>query len=312
MNLAECARRRLDEAKMRLDDLDESCSSEKSFRESDSAEDVIFKKIEEQHRLHRELLGPFKSVSELEEANGALQGTIRGLEFAITVYREQKAALERKLASSEGVEELEARLKAAWAEDQQLAIAVAVAEEELANVRSRCTVRLRTESEREELRKEDSELDVELGALRNRLRQVQESCIGEDAIAKEKSLLREKTQQLLSELRELEKYQTAACEARMDLLGFCIEKEELLLRVFAKKRELVELTQFSSTTAGSSMEPIPEEYPVVQIDFESEDIEVRQAELRAQHESVREVNEMRTALNLRIQEVEGELQQLII
>ena len=294
---------------MRLDDLDESCSSEKSFRESDSAEDVIFKKIEEQHRLHRELLGPFKSVSELEEANGALQGTIRGLEFAITVYREQKAALERKLASSEGVEEVEARLKAAWAEDQQLAIAVAVAEEELANVRSRCTVRLRTESEREELRKEDSELDVELDALRNRLRQVQESCIGEDAIAKEKSLLREKTQQLLSELRELEKYQTAACEARMDLLGFCIEKEELLLRVFAKKRELVELTQFLST---ASMDPIPEEYPVVQIDFESEDIEVRQAELRAQHESVREVNEMRTALNLRIQEVEADLQQLII
>ena len=304
MNLAETARKRLENAKKRQEALKKPLrtSNDANLGDEWPVEETISEKIAQQRRLQDELLGEFESVAAVEAMNGEMQGRIRALEFTIEVFSELKADLQNKLVGL-SLEDLADRFNQASVEAEELTEAVASAEEELKKVRARCGVRYLSESELETLRKENTTLGDQVTVLQEQIVQVAVSRVPEDEISGERALLIEKTHELISKLRALEEKMTRVCEARLDLLAFSIEQQEILLKVSAKKREFVELSEFSPMT----LEAIPEEYPAVNIDFESDDIDVRQEELRALHQSVREANEMREALRVRIFELETDL-----
>ena len=304
MNLAETARKRLENAKKRQDALQKPLRASGDAKLGDEwpVEETIFEKIAQQRRLQEELLGEFESVAALEAMNGEMQGRIRALEFTIEVFSELKAELQKKLVGL-SLEDLGDRFNQASVEAEELTEAVALAEDELKKVRARCGVRYLSESELETLRKENTTLGEQVKVLQERIVQVAVSRVPEEEISGERALLIEKTHELISELRALEEKMTRVCESRLDLLAFSIEQQEILLKVSAKKREFVELSEFSPMT----LDAIPEEYPAVNIDFEGDDIDARQEELRALHQSVREANEMREALRVRIFELETDL-----
>lgn len=314
MNLAETARRRLENAKKVLEALTgpESASAGSDARSvvkgSQDAREIV-EKIEEQHRLQEELLGDFKSVSALESCNGELQGKVRALEFTKGIFSERRSELEKRLgAEGLNMDELGERFNRASEEEPQLAEAVEAAERELSQVRDRCTVKYLSESELEGLRAKNLALTDRVKDLEYRIKVVTNSRAKEEEIENEKLKLEKDMLHLVSELGSLEQYQNRVCESRMDNLGFAIEKEELVLAMLAKQRELVEITQYKA----SSLDTIPEDYLAVNFnfDFESGDIDDRQAQLRTLHDSVREANEVREALHLRVLEVESELRKL--
>jgi hypothetical protein len=120
-------------------------------------------------------------------------------------------------------------------------------------------------------------------------------------LERERADLQSRTALMGAELKKLEQRQTRLCEAAMDQLAFAIEREERMLRLLAKRRELAELG--APLRSKSSLMAIPEESQAVTLDIEAADIESRQEELAALHMLLREANQVRQALTDRLAEI---------
>lgn len=240
------------------------------------------------------LLGE-SNLADLEMGVDQLRGRCRAMEFLLTALTGQHAALlESKEAATVGRKSLCAELEALITCKSEVEAEIAVVLSKIDSASRSSDIVFPNESEFQYLQGEVARLDSQISVPVPELSNLDAL---KAQLADERERLHSRSAILVSGLRDLEARQTHVCESAMDRLAHAIEREERMLRLMAKRREL---SQLGGLPPSNSLTAIPEDALCVAIDFEAVDIDARQDELKTLHQAVHEANQIRQALTDRL------------
>lgn len=245
-----------------------------------------------------------KTITDVRRDIDVLRGHKRALEFALPVLREEQSMISAKLEKDMSeLHSLQEQFQSLTSDQRALRKTVADVQASIESLESRLNTEYPNEAALTALSDRNEALRSQVEALEKTLEQEKsylQDLKGAGGVELARWDLRSRKKDLLEELRLLESRQRLVCEAWITRLGYTIDREERRQRIDSLERDLSGLRENET-----KLFTIPEH--VTELDYEGEDIEMRQRELASLHAKLREADLVHRALLDRLSSLERDL-----
>lgn len=232
----------------------------------------------------------------VQRSVSGLRGRLRGLEFIISVFKNEQRLLENKVEMNGScMHDLEKELSTLTSNRIELLSAEEKLLEELDFLRMRVSTKYPSSHQLDDMMKQNGIMEreaVDLGKSYHTLNEsVEELRI---SLKCTQESLRYTTKELIKALSTLLAQQNNVCEYLATELSFTIEREEKLMRLRGLERE--HMTLQAGSASSTTLSTISELTPLM----DSEDIDARQAALSELHRRAKQAGEVHSALTSRV------------
>ena len=234
-----------------------------------------------------------KTIADVKREIDVLRGHKRALEFALPVLREEQSIVLAKLEKDMSeLPSLQQEFHSLSSDQTALRRTVADVQSSIEALESRINTEYPDEAALTALSDRNDALRDQVESLEKTLEHEKsylEDLKGAGGVEHARWDLRSRKKDLLEELRLLESRQRLVCESWITRLGYTIDREERRQRIDSLERDLSGLRENET-----KLFTIPEH--VTELDYEGEDIEMRQRELASLHAKLREADLVHRAL----------------